>query len=337
MRKNKGSDIGRGCCAGVLMRILFFLCVLLPVNCWAQSSAVSAKVYRLGFHFWKSANIYDEAYQGIIDSLTLEGINFESIIVNSDLNLEVARDSLRKMDAMHLDCIVSMSSEGTQIAHTLGLKTPLIAAVINHPRALGLTTEGGRAATLTGISYFIEPLKQLNLFLALYPDVRRIGMIYDKHNPAGYLAEAPMMKDGCEAMGVLFSSVGVSGRADLAAGLETLLQDGVEMVIVPTNNNVYRNLDLILDTAYSRQVPVVSLNKQGVENGALAALFADNYKLGRMAGPMLRSILFDGVPAASIPIIFIDQPDLIINLSAANRLNYEFPPEILVSAAIVIQ
>ncbi|MBU1565155.1 MAG: hypothetical protein KJ630_05960 [Proteobacteria bacterium] len=329
----------------VMMLLLAMICANLGVNqgfaAPEQSSATplpaSDQSFCIGFHFWKSGKIYDEAYQGIIDSLALEKISFQPVVMNSQLNREMAQENLLAMDRMKLSCIVSMSSEGTQIAQAMKLETPVIAAVINHPLSLGIIEKNRSNENLTGLSYFIDPEKQLQLFQKLFPGSNHFGMIYDKNNPAGFLAEEPLMAKACKKLGIRFTSVGIVGRDDIAEGAEKMLADKVELLIVPTNLEVYGNLGLILEQFYSRKIPIVSLNKQGVDNGALAALFADNYKLGRMAGPMFRSILIDHTPASAIPIAMIDEPDLIINLSAANSLDYEFPPDILVSAAIVLQ
>ncbi len=302
----------------------------------AGTDAKGGKVYSIGFHFWKSGKIYDEAYQGIIDSLALEKINFQQVIINSGLDRKKARENLLAMDKMGLDCLVSMSSEGTQIVQDMHLKTPVIAAVVNHPFALGIVDEKSATKNLTGLCYFINPEKQLQLFKKLFPAAKHIGMIYDQKNPAGFLAEEPLMAKACDKMDLRFSSVGIVGKSDIVDGAKALLEKKVDVIVVPTNLEVYGNLSLILDLVYGNKTPIVSLNKQGVDNGALAALFADNYKLGRMAGPMIAAILFGQKPPGEIPFAMVDSPDLIINLGAANRLDYEFPPDILVSASIVL-
>ena len=321
------------CCIFLSMPI----CFAAPDQILDTPSPASGKIYRIGFHFWKSGKIYDEAYMGITDSLALEKIEFEPVIMNSGLNRQKAEDNLLAMDKMALDCIVSMSSEGTQIATMMHLQTPVIGAVINHPLSLGIVAQDRAKENFTGLSYFVAPEKQLNLFQRLFPKATHFGMIFDKNNPAGFLAEEPLMAKACEKLGIRFSSVGISGRADIPEGARQLINEQVDLVIIPTNLEVYGNLDLILELFYDRKTPIVSLNKQGADNGALAALFADNYKLGRMAASMFRSILIDHIPAGQIPIVMIDTPDLIINLSAAENLSYEFPPDILVSAAIVLQ
>ncbi len=294
--------------------------------------------YRIGFHLWKPGKIYDEAMLGIQDGLALAGISYDAVVLQSNRDRATAIENLRRLDAMGLDLIYSLSSAGTQLLQTVGMKTPVIATVINHPASLGVgQARGAQPIRLTGTSYYVDTHKQLQLYLTLFPHVKKIGMIYDRHNPAGALAEEPFMRQTCEANKLDFVSVGVKEKAALTSAARRLVQDGVELLVIPTNRLIYSNLAPILAVTHAHRIPVVSMNKQGVENGALAGLFADTYKLGRYTAPMAIRILMEKADPASIPFQYIPRPDLIINLREAKTLGYTFPAEILGRATIILQ
>jgi len=219
----------------------------------------------------------------------------------------------------------------------LGLKTPVVATVINHPVSLGIQRGGENHTGITGTSYSIDPGMELGFYRTLFPHLSRSGMIYDIRNPAGYLAEEPMMEAACEKQGIRFISVGVEKKEGLASAAKELIARKVDIIIIPTNRLVYANLGIFLPVTNSHKVPVVSMNKQGVEYGALAALYADTYKLARLAVPILIQILEEKRVPSNIPFVFIKKPDVIINLSAAKRLNYEFPAEIIEKASIILR
>lgn len=302
----------------------------------AQSSG--EKVYRIGFHLWKPGKIYDEAMDGIRDGLELEGIRYEEVVLHSDRDKELAAVNLRKLDEMDLDVIYSLSSAGTKIAKRLQLKTPVIATVINHPASLGVgQDDAGSGTRLTGTSYYIDASKQLQLYRALFPKAAKVGMIFDKNNPAGALAEEPFMRKACESSGLAFVSVGITDKTELRAAAAQLVEAGVDMIVVPTNKLVYGNLQTVFEVTASHRVPVVSMNKQGVEAGALAALYGDTYNLGRQAATMAKQILTQGADTIEIAFQYIPDPDVILNLSSASQLDFEIPAEVLSSAAIVMQ
>ena len=296
------------------------------------------KVYKIGFHLWKPGKIYDEAMQGIRDGLALANIKYEEVLLHSDRDKELARENLLKLDAMGLDLIYSLSSAGTRIAKTLKMRTPVIATVINHPTSLGVghTVEDG-ATRLTGTSSYVDAKKQLELYRSLFPRIKKVGMIYDANNPAGALAEEPFMREISAEMGIQFVSVPVTDKEEIQPAAALLLADGVDAIVVPTNKLVYGNLDIVIEQVANKQIPIVAMNKQGVENGALAALFADTYKLGRQTAEMATLVLRRGANPENVNFGFIEDPDIIINLSSANRIGYIFPAEVLSDAAIVLQ
>ena len=304
----------------------------------AKETTDGEKTYRIGFHLWKPGKIYDEAMQGIRDGLNLSGIKYEEVILESGRNKETARENLQKLDAMGMDLIYSLSSAGTKIAKELNLATPVIATVINHPASLGVGQVGADEGThLTGTSYYVDAKKQLELYAKLFPQIRKVGMIFDANNPAGALAEEPFMRRVCAELGIDFVSVSVKEKGELTDAADRLVGEKVDVVVIPTNKLVYANLASVVEKTAPAQIPIVSMNKQGVENGALAALFADTYNLGRQTADMATQILTNGADPRDLDFQYIPNPDIIINLASANRIGFVFPPEILSEAAIILQ
>lgn len=316
--------------------VTLFSLLLLGNFATAKSSDIQQPI-RIGFHFYKPGKIYDEAYQGVIDGLQLADVEIEQVIFRSGRDQELARQNLLKMDQMNLAVIVSFSSAGTRIAKSLKLTTPVLASVINHPISLGISSElPGQNSNISGTSYYINASQQLSLYVDLFPELKRVGMIYDANNPAGYLAEEPLMKEACVKRELLFISKGATGRSNVAEAAAYLLEQQVDVIVIPTNLQIYNNLDIVLEITNSKNIPVVSMNKQGVEAGAIAALYADTYKTGRHMVNLIQQIVLQKRNASRIPFYYTLSPDLIINLKAAAVIDYEFRPEVLGRASIVL-
>lgn len=302
-----------------------------------QANPQDAKMYRIGFHLWKPGKIYDEAMNGIEDGLKADHIEYEKFVVQSNQTETDAVENLRMLDSMNLDVIYSLSSAATQIVKKIGMYTPVIATVINHPASLSISdTDSGKEVKLSGTSYYIDVHKQLELYRDLFPQARKIGMIYDSNNPAGYLAEEPFLREACTNAALAFVSLGIDKASVLPEATRRLLANGVDVIVIPTNNLIYDHLSTVLEIANKQDVPVVSMSKQGVENGALAALYADTYDLGRQAADLAINILRGKLDPREAGFHFAHQPDIIINLTSAKALRYRFPPDVLNAAAIVI-
>ena len=317
---------------------LFFPVFMLGIAAHVDSHAAEKnEPYRIGIHIWKSGKIYDEALQGIRDGLKLEDFDYKEILLHADKDKQKAVENFKKLDGMGLDVIFSLSSAGTKIAKELNLKTPIISTVVNHPVSLGMDlVEGDTASKITGTSYYIDAGLQLDFYKSLFKKIKAVGMILDRNNPAGYLAEEPLMEKACKKAGIKFHSIAVNDETELAKATNDLLEKKVSLIIIPTNKLIYENLDRILKITHHRRMPVVSMSKQGVENGALAGLFADTYKLGRYTTKMVTDIVVNKKDAMDLPFAFIDDPDIAINISEADKLGYEFPPQVLGAAAIIL-
>lgn len=315
--------------------LLFTMAVAIPS---AHAKENKGHVYRIGFHLWKPGKIYDEALAGIKDGLQVNGIKFEAIEIQSNRDKVLAEQNLRKLDNMGLDLIYSLSSAGTKLAKRIGMRTPVIATVINHPVSLGVDA-GDKSPNiqLTGTSYYVDAKKQLHFYQSIFPTINKVGMIFDSQNPAGYLAEEPFMRKACKELGITFISMKIRGKNELASATGKLVSSGVDIVVIPTNRLVYGNLNTILRITNKNNIPVVSMNKQGIENGALAALYADTYNLGRQAADMTKQIFIEGASPGKVRFQFIPEPDIILNLKSAKQLGVEFPPDILSRATIVMQ
>ncbi|MGZ9190333.1 MAG: ABC transporter substrate-binding protein [Nitrospira sp.] len=323
-----------------LVIVTVFLATTLPDRAQAEAGNQPRKerLYRIGFHLWKPGKIYDEAMSGIEDGLKIADIGYERVVLHSNQDEDLAKKNLRVLDSLGLNVIYSLSSAGTQVAKKIGMTTPVIATVINHPVSLHISDgQANGQVKLSGTSYYIDVQDQLKLYRDLFPGVRKVGMIYDSKNPAGYLAEEPFLRRACAAAGLDFTSVGVDKADDLPKATRSLLEAGTTMIVIPTNNLVYENLRPVLEITNRSQVPVVSMSKQGVENGALAALYADTYDLGRLAAELGARIARGDLDPREAGFHYARHPDIIINLTSAKALQYQFPPNVLEKAVIVIR
>ncbi|WP_108650985.1 ABC transporter substrate-binding protein [Dongshaea marina] len=314
--------------------------LLLAPMAWAKSQPADdpGQVYRIGFHIWKPGKIYTEAMQGIKDGLQLNGINYEAVEIHSYRDVNLAKKNLKNMDQMELDVIYSLSSAGTKLIKEQQLKTPVIATVINHPASLGISSEKKNSGgSITGTSYYVDAKKQLALYQTIFPKIKKVGMIFDGNNPAGYLAEEPFMREASRKGGAEFVSVPVIEKTELLKAAQQLVAEDVDIIVIPTNRLVYGNLETVLEVTDKHGIPLVSMNKQGVENGALAALYADTYNLGRQAANLASPIISQGKSPGEIGFEYIEEPDIILNLKVAGKLGVDVPSFVLDKATIVIQ
>ena len=86
-------------------------------------------------------------------------------------------------------------------------------------------------------------------------------------------------------------------------------------------------LPTLLEIARDNKIPVVTCTKEDVKAGALFALGASYEELARIAARIAVRIL-SGENPATMPIAFIDKPDLYWNQGVAERLGIQLAPDI---------
>jgi putative ABC transport system substrate-binding protein len=297
--------------------------------------ASASRKYRIGVNIWKVGTIYDESLKGVVDGLAEVGLDYEIITLNSRNSEKRAEDNFRQLMAANVDLILSFGSEGTQVAHRIVMEVPIVANVINHPVALrfAMSVESS-GNNITGVSYFIPPILQLQFYQKLMPTLNRLAFIYDLSNPAGVQAELPALREACEQLGITFVPVGINRHTELEAATRQMIEQ-VDAFTVATNKMVYQYLADVLKVTEPARIPVFSLNKQGVEAGALAALYADTYKLGRLSVSQIVSILSERKKPSAVAFKFTPAPDIFLNIAAAKRIGFDFPPTILDVATVI--
>lgn len=106
----------------------------------------------------------------------------------------------------------------------------------------------------------------------------------------------------------------LAGKVDLfMTTTDTLMQSGGEQALI----------EISLD----KKIPVISSNKNGIEQGSTLGVVADFYMLGAMAGEIAVRILKENIPPFSIQSRIQEPPLILVNKKSANLLNICIPED----------
>jgi putative ABC transport system substrate-binding protein len=96
------------------------------------------------------------------------------------------------------------------------------------------------------------------------------------------------------------------------------------------------NMDIVIDNAIKRKVPVFSAGHVDFKNGVVLSYAPLDDRTGLQAARMARAILQDGNAPAELPVETADF-FLGINLKTAQSMGFEIPDSILQQADFVIR
>ena len=204
------------------------------------------------------------------------------------------------------------------------------AMVLNPPSVLGAD-----AKNVTGASMNIPVEQPIRLFKQLGPQVKRIGVIFNR-NRTGYLvrqAQAAAKEQGLELV-----TREVNSPKEVVGALESMQDDIDALWIVPDETTLSQAVvQQMLLFSYRKKIPLLGLSDRHAQMGALFALsFASGEDIGRQAGELAQTILA-GRAASGVPYTTARKVYLTVNLKAAQKLGLEIPQAILARASNVIQ
>ena len=226
--------------------------------------------------------------------------------IRPDAVLTIGLDALKKMESVR--------------------NVPVFFTMVPYPAARG---QGQK--TTSGVHMSVPLEKQFDAILAVFPNARRVGIVYDPGHPDFSIAEAfvaahsrgiDLIARKAQKPGEVFSLIdGLKGAIDVFL----LLPD--RTVISPETVNH------LLLFSFQNRIPVFSFSKKYVEMGAVAALTVDPFDLGAQTGEIMKKALRTG-PEEHV-VVPARKSVITVNRKVARKLGIEIPADILERAEIV--
>lgn len=253
------------------------------------------------------------------------GLTFSKIEHFSGQDSEIT--SLRvltKLDAKNYDLVITITSD-SMVPATHALKnTPWLFTNINNPRFFGIRDALNPGAKKSGVTYYVPVVKQIKFFNeVLNKKLTKIGVIFDYYAKSRR-AELVEFREACLKLNINYEIKLIKEAKELKEVTQELLDENVEAIIITSSGKLYNNIDTIIDIANSKKVPIFSVNKKGVVNGALSAIASDYYKMvDENLIPMAVDVLKHGLNPGHMPVQYLKKPFIYLNLTQAKKLNLE--------------
>ena len=185
---------------------------------------------------------------------------------------------------------------------------------------------------LSGVSMFISPERQLQAIKEMFPNARRIGLIYDPRNTAS-LFERAVQYANAHSIEIIAKKA-YSNRAVLPL-LEELKGKIDVFIMFPDVTVTNREtIDSMLLFSFRNGIPIFTFSEKYVEMGALAALIVDPFDLGAQTGEIFRKRLEGRSPISSTR-EYARQQVLLINPKIAQKLGIKISDAILKKSVMV--
>lgn len=297
-----------------------------------QESASSEDSFDIGIIQLTEHPALDAAREGFVQGMSdnglKEGENVAIDVQNAQNDQSNLKTIAQKFVSEDKDLVLAIATPAAQSIAAETTDMPILITAVTDPAASGLCdTNEAPGGNVTGTSDLTPIEDQIELLHQLMPDAKNIAIMYNSGEQNSVI-QADLAEAAATKLGIKSERKTVTNTNDVAQVTSSLV-DKFDAVYIPTDNTLASSMPLVSSITNPAGLPVIVGEQGMVEGGGLASVAVNYSDLGKMTGKMAADILLNGADPATMPIGYTENPQLIVNPTAASELGITIPAEIL--------
>ncbi len=296
-------------------------------NSSAPEASYDQKVVTIS-QFAEHASL-DDCKRGFLEGLKNggyeEGKNLKIKEQNANADPGIANQIANQFVSDKPDLACGIATISAQSLYNAFQKTeiPVIFTAVSDPLAAGLAKEDGSpVGKVTGTSDKLPLEQQVKMIRDLMPEAKTIGVLYSTSevNSESHVKELEKI---CPKYGFKLEAVGIATVQDIPAATDNILNK-VDCLNNITDNTVVNALDVVIDKANAKGIPVFGSEIEQLRKGCVASMSIDYVGLGRITGEMAAKVL-DGEDISKMPFKTITENTMVYNPQACEKFGIKIP------------
>ena len=271
----------------------------------------------------------DAANKGFIDGLASKGYKDGENIKIDYQNAQADQSNLNSIAQRFVsdkkDLMLAIATPAAQTLANATHDIPILGtAITDYETAKLVQSNSHPGGNVSGTSDMTPVEREVDLIIALVPNVKRIGALYTSSEINSQL-QVEKMKAYAATKGITVVEATVSNVNDIQQAASNLVNQDVEAIYTPTDNvlaSAMANLAQITDVA---KIPVFAADEGMTMTGGVATYSVDYYKLGYQTGLMAAKVLSGEAKVADMAIEMQKDIKLTVNEERAKRLGITIP------------
>lgn len=265
-----------------------------------------------------------------------EGKNIKYTTQNAQGDMAIAQSIAGNFVSDNVDMILAIATPTAQAAAKATQSIPIVITAVTDPVAAGLVDSILTPGTnVTGTSDLTPVAKQLELLALMVPDTERVGVIYNA-GETNSLVQVDLAREAARELGFELVEVTVSSSSGVYEAAQSLV-GRVDAIYVPTDNTVVSAMESVIKVGEDYRIPVIVGEVDGVRRGALATVGIDYHVLGMQTADIAARILKGERAPKDIPIEYLEDIQIALNLTAAEKMGVVVPRDLIDEAYEVIR
>lgn len=281
----------------------------------------------------------DAARQGFLDTLAKNGYEDGKNLVVDYQNAQGDQPTLQSIAGKFVqdkkDLVLAIATPSAMTMANETKDIPILITAVTDPVEAKLVNSLDQPGTnVTGTTDMNPVDKQLELVKDLVPNAKNVGIIYNS-SEINSQVQVKIAREVAPKLGLALQEATVTASSEVMQAAQSLVGK-VDAIYLPTDNMVISSLAAVLQVAEDNKIPVIAGESNSVEQGALATVGIDYYKLGEQTGEIALRVL-KGEKPQDIAVESQKDKNIVINMKAAERMGVTVSDEFKAKATRVIE
>ena len=289
----------------------------------ADTAAADGESYTIGISQFAEHGSLDNCRTGFLEGLKEagieEGVNLTVLFDNAQADTATASMISDNYVSQKVDLICAIATPSAMSAYNSCLDSdiPVIYTAVSDPVSAGLVADlNAPGANITGTSDELDTTAVMKLITAASPDVKKIGLLYDKSQDSSKVPVADAIAY-CEENGIEYIEKTGTTNAEVSAAADALVAEGVDAVFTPTDNTIMTAELAIFEKFADAKIPHYTGADSFALNGAFLGYGVNYTELGTATADMAADILVNGADPAATAVRTLDSGIVTVNTETA--------------------
>ena len=243
----------------------------------------------------------------------------------------------RELVKLHVDVVVSVTSQGLVEAKSALASVPVVMAASNYPVERGLIDSLSHpGGNITGMATFTSGMfeKRMQLLTEAVPQVSRVAVLRLPGDQNDFIVRD--LENSAQRLGLKLQVIEVQSPADFPAAFGAAVRGGAQAIMTAQGPFFLQHIRRFAELALMHRLPSFSGEPTAASAGVLmsagASISASCYRAAKYVDRILK-----GAKPADLPVEQSTSIGLEINLKTAKALGLTIPQSLLLRADQVIR
>lgn len=257
--------------------------------------------------------------EGVKEKLGDKKVEFNYLnAMASDANMSLYAADLVDSNDLNLGIGTGAALALKSASITKGSTKPVLFTAVTDPVDAKLVTDkDAPEGFITGSSDMNPVVDQIVLIKEVMPAVSKIGILYTQ-SEVNSKVQSDMAEAKITELGLTPVIRTCTNSADITSAAQALVDDGVEAIYIPTDNNIAANMGAVKTPANAAHVLVMCGEEGMIKNGGHLTLSINYFDLGKQAGIMAADILLKNKTVKETPVKYMTSEECTYVLSSKN-------------------